>query len=63
MYEYRLKVNQSLLTLTSQRFIHDIEGNQDINDVFKDRKSIDKFEIAFFNLVKIATNVMRTELV
>ena len=41
--------------------VHDIEGNQDINDVFSDnRKSIDKFEIkAFFTLAKNpATNVI-----
>ncbi len=36
--------------------VHDIEGNQDINDVQRHRKSIDKFEIKrFSHLQKIAT--------
>ena len=54
------KVNQSLLTTVPKVLVHDIEGNQDINDVFKDiEKSIDKFEIKRFHTCKKnATNVI-----
>ena len=34
------KVSQSLLITVSKGLVHDIEGNQDINDVFKDIEKV-----------------------